>query len=112
MPADREIDGLSLVNHMKSAGESPLDRDELIWHFPHYRHVPGPYSIIRKGDWKLIHFYEGIQELYNLKDDLSEGKNLVEAMPDKVKELEERLMVRLKEMKAKLPTPNPAYVVK
>jgi arylsulfatase A len=112
MPADREIDGLSLVNHMKSAGESPLDRDELIWHFPHYRHVPGPYSIIRKGDWKLIHFYEGIQELYNLKDGLSEGKNLVEAMPDKVKELEERLMVRLKEMKAKLPTPNPAYVVK
>lgn len=112
LPGDREIDGLSLVNHLKSAGETSLDRDELIWHFPHYRHKPGPYSIIRKGDWKLIHFYEGIQELYNLKDDLSEEKNLVEAMPDKVKELEQRLMERLKGMNAKLPKPNPEYVAK
>lgn len=111
-PTDRTIDGLSLVDHMKSGGESKLDRDELIWHFPHYRHPPGPYSVIRKGDWKLLHYYHGIQELYNLKSDLSEKNNLAESMPDKVKMLEDRLMIRLKDMDAKLPRPNPEYVAK
>ena len=111
-PTDRTIDGLSLVDHMKSGGESKLDRDELIWHFPHYRHPPGPYSVIRKGDWKLLHYYHGIQELYNLKDDLSEENNLAESMPDIVKMLEDRLMIRLKDMDAKLPRPNPEYVAK
>ncbi len=56
LPGDRPIDGLSLVEHLRSGGTQELKRDELIWHFPHYRHAPGPYSIIRKGDWKLIHF--------------------------------------------------------
>ena len=111
-PDDRAIDGLSLVKHMKSGGQNKLSRDELIWHFPHYRHAPGPYSIIRKGDLKLIHFYEGQQELYNLKQDLGEQNNLAESMPDKVKTLEARLMQRLEEMDAKIPHPNPDYVVK
>jgi len=48
------------------------DRNTLFWHFPHYRHEPEPYSIIREGDWKLIKFWEGPKELYNLKEDLSE----------------------------------------
>lgn len=111
-PTDRPIDGLSLVDHLKTAGTSKLDRDELIWHFPHYRHPPGPYSVIRKGDWKLLHYYHGIQELYNLKDDLSEENDLAESMPDKVKMLEDRLMIRLKDMDARLPRPNPEYVAK
>ena len=109
LPVDRSIDGLSLVKHLKSGGKAGLDRDELIWHFPHYRHDPGPYSIIRKGDWKLIHFYEGVQELYNLTDDLGEKHNLAASMPDEVKALEERLMSRLQGMNAKLPQPNPEY---
>lgn len=112
LPADRTIDGLSLVPHLRSAGTTPLQRDELIWHFPHYRHAPGPYSIIRKGDWKLIHFYAGSQELYNLKNDLAEEHNLVDQHPDQVLLLEQRLMTRLREMNAKLPRPNPDYVAR
>lgn len=108
-PTDREIDGLSLIDHLRDGGKAPLPRDELVWHFPHYRHAPGPYSILRKGDWKLIHFYEGIQELYNLKDDLSESRDLSDTMPQKVQELEERLMNQLKRMNAKLPRPNPDF---
>ena len=108
----RTIDGQSLASHLKSGGASGLNRDELIWHFPHYRHAPGPYSIIRKGDWKLIHFYEGIQELFNLKDDLSEAHNLAEQMPDKVEELEARLMLRLNAMNARMPKANPDYVAR
>lgn len=109
LPDDREIDGISLVSHMKSGAKTGLDREELIWHFPHYRHAPGPYSIIRSGDWKLLHYYEGIQELYNLKDDLAEAKDLSKQRPELVQQLEGRLMTRLQEMNAKLPIPNPDY---
>tara|TARA_R110000850_G_scaffold17330_9_gene53505 strand:+ start:2150 stop:3598 length:1449 start_codon:yes stop_codon:yes gene_type:complete len=108
-PVDRTIDGLSLVPLLKSGGEEVLPRDELLWHFPHYRHAPGPYSIIRKGDWKLIKFWEGIFELYNLKDDLSEEVNLAERNPEKVKALDALLLKRLDETNARLPIPNPEF---
>jgi arylsulfatase A len=109
LPAERVIDGLSLVGHLKSTGAEPLERDELTWHFPHYRHAPGPYSIIRKGKWKLIKFYAGIFELYDLEHDLSEENNLARSLPDKVQELDRRLMTVLQVMNAKIPQPNPAY---
>ncbi|NNE93236.1 MAG: sulfatase [Verrucomicrobiales bacterium] len=107
--ATPELDGISLMDHLASGGEIPLERDELIWHFPHYRHAPGPYSIIRKGDYKLIKFWEGIFELYDLKNDLGESQNLADEMPDKVKELDDMLLKRLEEQQAKLPKPNPDF---
>lgn len=107
--ADHVIDGKSLVGHLKSGGSKGLKRDELFWHFPHYRHAPGPYSIIRKGDFKLIKFYEGINELFDLKNDPGESKNLAAEMPAKVKALDGRLMAGLKRMGAKIPRPNPDY---
>ncbi len=109
LPKDRVIDGKSLVAHAKSGGTRKLKRDELFWHFPHYRHDPGPYSIIRQGDYKLIKFYEGINELYDLKNDLEESENLAEKMPGKVKELDKRLIAGLKRMGAKIPRPNPGF---
>ncbi len=108
-PADRAIDGLSLVDHLKSAGKQSLGRDELLWHFPHYRHAPGPYSIIRKGDWKLIRWDEGVSELYDLKSDLSETTNLAEKKTDKLAELDGLLTTRLKSMNARIPRPNPLW---
>ncbi|MBI1372120.1 MAG: sulfatase-like hydrolase/transferase [Phycisphaera sp.] len=107
---DRPIDGVSLVGHLRSNGTKSLNRDALYWHFPHYRHAPGPYSIIRKGDLKLIKFWEGPTfELFNLKDDLGEEHNLASSMPDKVKELNAQLMQHLHDVGAKLPRPNPDY---
>lgn len=111
-PDDRAIDGLSLVEHLKSGGQESLQRDELLWHFPHYRHAPGPYSILRKGDWKLLRYDAGITELFNLKDDLGETKNLAKAHPDRVKALGTRLDQMLTDMDARIPRPNPAYRVK
>lgn len=112
VPDDRPIDGLSLVNHLTSAAKQPLDRDELLWHFPHYRHAPGPYSILRKGDWKLLRYDEGITELFNLKDDLGESKNLADSSPDKVRQLDARLTELLAEVGAKIPRTNPAFKAK
>jgi len=108
-PTDREIDGLSLLPLLKSAGQTPLKRDELIWHFPHYRHAPGPYSILRKGNWKLIQFDEGISELYDLENDLSESNNLAEKEAEKVKTMRARLSAILESMDAKRPIANPDF---
>ncbi|MCH8149427.1 MAG: sulfatase [Planctomycetes bacterium] len=100
LPADRELDGLDLKPVLTGG---TLDRDALFWHFPHYRHAPGPYSIIRQDDWKLIKWYEGPRALFNLKDDLGEKENLAEKMPEKVTELDKRLMAHLKKIGAKIP---------
>ena len=108
-PTDREIDGLSLMPLLKSAAQTPLKRDELIWHFPHYRHAPGPYSILRKGNWKLIQFDEGISELYDLENDLSESNNLAEQEAEKVKTMRARLSAILESMDAKRPIANPEF---
>ena len=107
LPKGVEIDGTSLVDHLESGGKKSLNRKAIYWHFPHYRHNPGPYSIIREGPWKLIHFYEGPMELFNLNDDLGEKNNLASQMPGKVKELNARLLAHLKSIGAKMPKPNP-----
>ncbi len=112
LPQDRPIDGLSLLPHLISGGKIRLDRDEIVWHFPHYRHAPGPYSIIRKGDWKLIKYWVGTHELYDLKKDLSEEHDLARELPDKVKELDALLLKALAEQEAKLPVANPDFVKK
>ena len=109
LPKDRPIDGLSLSTHLHSGGKKTPKRETLIWHFPHYRHAPGPYSIIRKGNFKLIKFWEGIYELYDLKNDLGEANNLAEKKPGLVKALETELMARLEADGAKLPKSNPEY---
>lgn len=109
LPSDRPIDGLSLMNHLKSGGETALDRDSLYWHFPHYRHAPGPYSIVRKGDEKLIKFWEGPMELYDLNQDLGESENLAESKLERVEELDRLLLERLKADGAKLPRENPEF---
>jgi len=111
LPAGRDIDGVSILDHLTSAGKKDLGRDAIYWHFPHYRGGIVPYSIIRAGDWKLLKRYEGVEyELYNLKNDLSEKTDLAETRPEKVRELSEKLTEWLKVTNAKLPRPNPDYV--
>lgn len=112
LPEDRPIDGLSLVEHIKTGGQELIERDDLIWHFPHYRqgHTIPPYSIIRNGKWKLLKWWEGPTfELYNLLEDIGEQNNLADEMPDKVDELNTMLIEKLEDMNAKLPRKNPDY---
>ena len=104
LPDGRDIDGTSLLGLLKSKGRETLNRPAIYWHFPHYRHSP--------GDWKLIKWYEGGFELYNLKTDLSESNNLANNMASKVKELDRQLSSELSRIGAKIPIPNPNYVSK
>jgi arylsulfatase A-like enzyme len=109
LPADRDIDGVSIMPLLTQKGT--IRRDAIFWHFPHYRGKDvTPYSIIRQGDWKLIKRYDGKEfELFNLKDDLAETTDLAEEMPEKTKQLDNRLMQWLKLTNAKMPRPNPDY---
>ena len=105
---EEHTDGVSLVPLLK--GETIVERP-LIWHYPHYGNQGGePSSIIRLGEWKLIHYYEdGHEELYNLKNDLEEITNVAKANLDLVKQLSEKLFVMLNEMGACFPTKDPEW---
>jgi arylsulfatase A len=110
LPDGHIIDGKSIVPLLKQTGT--LRRKELFWHFPHYRYSQEvPYSIIRRGDWKLIKRYSGDKkyELFNLKEDPYEQNNLADERPDKTREFEERLAIWLRYTNAKMPIPNPDY---
>ncbi|MBN1271046.1 MAG: sulfatase [Candidatus Aminicenantes bacterium] len=108
-PVERTIDGENLWPLLH--GRTLLKRVSIFWHFPHYREPDiVPYSIIRKGKWKLIKRYEGKQyELFNLEEDLEEKVDLAGSKPEKVRELERELSAWLKETQARMPKENPGY---
>jgi arylsulfatase A-like enzyme len=109
VPRSHVVDGESLVGLLKRTGG--LKRDALYWHYPHYH--PGgatPYSAIRSGHWRLVEFFEDRRvELYDLKADVAEKKDLARENPDKVKELRGKLASWRKKVSAQLPTSNPEY---
>ncbi|MBM4020548.1 MAG: sulfatase [Planctomycetes bacterium] len=108
-PAGRELDGVSIVPALRQTGRPA--RDAVYWHYPHYH--PGgatPGGALRAGDWKLIEFFEDNHvELYNLKDDLGETKDLAPAMPDRAADLRRKLAAWRERMGAQMPAPNPDY---
>lgn len=103
------IDGTNLkplIERVKSSTENPL-----FWHYPHYANQGGnPASAIRLGDFKLIHDLElDIYELYNLKLDIGETKNLVAALPEKTSELKGMLNNWIAKNYTKTLEPNPTW---
>ena len=103
---EQHVDAKSLFKLINN-GEN-LDRESLFFHYPHY-HGSGwtPGSAMRKGDWKLIHFYEDNKfELYNLKEDISEKNDLAAKYPEKVDELNKDLQQFIKDTNSDLPTLN------
>src|ERR1041384_617771 len=99
-PLGYKLDGESLVPVLTGTG-GPSPRS-LFWHFPAYlepdsgRRGPWkatPCSAIRQGDWKLIEFFEDSHlELYTLRTDIGETKNLAAARLDKANELQRALV--------------------
>ena len=110
LPAQTKLhaDGQSLVSQLK--GNDSGSRT-LYWHYPHYHGSSWkPGAAIRDGDWKLIEFYHHEKiELYNLAEDIGEQKNLAASHPQKAVELRAKLVAWQKQLKAKMPLPNPAY---
>ena len=101
VPSDRVIDGVNQLECILGNAKSARNT---------YLYNPGSASVqptillgnaIREGDWKLIsplkvmRFLEdagtGEWELYNLKDDIGETKNLADQYPEKVERLKRLL---------------------
>jgi arylsulfatase A-like enzyme len=136
-PGDYPLDGRSLLPLLEGADE--LGREAIFWHFPAYLQAyegmrdesrdpifrTRPVSVIRKGDWKLFMFHEewildggeeGMEdnhsvELYNLRNDPGEDRDLSNLEIKKRNELLEDLLEWQKEIEAPVPRkPNPDYI--
>ncbi len=100
---EQHVDGVSILPLLQ--GGSAIDRDAIYWHYPHYGNQGGtPGSSIRMGDWKLIEFFEdGRLELYNLRDDIGEERNLTESDPERAASMHKRLVEWREEVSARIP---------
>jgi arylsulfatase A-like enzyme len=72
------LDGVDLLPFV--AGRQGAPHQALYWRF-------GEQSAIRMGDWKMLRF-QGRAEMYNLRDDIGESKDLAGSNPEKLRELE------------------------
>ncbi len=134
---EKKLDGESLIPLLK--GDGVLKRQSIFWHFPGYLDEPvirgreldvrtgfrsRPVSVIRKGDWKLHLFLEEWQldggreklatnnavELYNIKEDIGERKDLANSNAAKRDELLDELLAWHKSVNAPLPDhQNPSF---
>jgi uncharacterized sulfatase len=107
LPERQVFDGKSLLNIL-AGGVYERER-AIFWHYPVYHH-DFPASVIRKGDWKLIHYlHNDTRFLYNLADDIGETTDLSGRNPEKADELYRLLSDWRAEVNAELPVPNPDF---
>lgn len=126
-PKSQPVDGRSIVPLLR--GEPALEERSIFWHYPLYlaggtynQVVPvhgtdrmywraTPCSVIRKGDWKLIQFFEDDSiRLFNLPRDIGEKTDLAAVNPDKAASLLAELKAWQKRTGATIPTRlNPKF---
>jgi arylsulfatase A-like enzyme len=103
------LDGRSLAFELLGTGE--LEAPALYWHYPHYHGGSGmkPASALRKGNYKLIEWYEDLLsgkpawELYDLDVDPAEKKDLSGELPEILEELKKELHQWHREVDAQMP---------
>lgn len=125
--SDRKLDGQSIVPILIDNPTDELTYRSLYWHFPYY-HPEGkgfeeartdigvedgyvsrttPQSAVRRGDLKLIYFYdEERSELYDLSQDPSEQNDLSSKRPWDAEEMKEELFQKLYEADTRFPRLN------
>lgn len=103
------IDGVSFMPMLEDPSFKHITSRSLYWNFPNLwgNEGPGigPTCTIRKGDWKLIYYYEtGRKELFNIVNDIGETTDLSSLNPKIVSELSRDLGEYLRSVKAQRPS--------
>lgn len=124
LPSDQALDGRSLLPLFRGAVDDEWKNRSLFWHFPaylqSYNRIDGqrdllfrsrPCSIVRRGDWKLHHYFENDEyELYNLREDIGETRNLADSDQERLSELRSALDRWRNQIDAPVPRNlNPRY---
>ena len=106
------LDGESLVPLFRDPAAT-LKRTAIFQHFPGYLGAGAdtwrttPVSLVHSGEWKLMEFLEdGKLELYNLRADIGETKNLAAENSAKANELHALLKAWRADVKAPMPSSN------
>lgn len=104
-----DIDGISFIKFL--LGRGPVPRRKFFWHFPHYTNQGSrPAGAMREDDWMLVEYYDdnGV-ELYDLKADRSETKNLAAQYPARTAAMRSELAAWRRDMNAQSNQPNPYF---
>jgi len=101
--ANVEIDGHQLdgrdISEVLLKGAS-LDERELFWELgAHQRLERGPWTAVRSGDWKYLQDADGIEYLFDLKNDPYEKENLAKAEREKFQKYQSRRDEIIREMR-------------
>ena len=102
------IDGQSIIPLLLHPEKQEVQIRPLFWHYPHFSNQLGrPAGSVRLGDYKLIENYEnGSLELYNLKNDISESKDLSKKMKSLTREMHLLLCRWREDVNAQMPVPK------
>jgi len=107
LPQGHILDGRSLKQLLASNNPSPDDR-EFLMHFPHAPHRSNYFTVLRRGDWKLIYHYlpeknSPRQQLFNLQSDPYEQNDLANTQPQRCNDLKHQMKTKLLEQNALFP---------
>lgn len=108
-PAAHAVDGArldALFTGRRDAGRT----EQFLMHYPHAPHRTDYFTTFRDGDWKVIYHYfpsqvsEGSHyQLFNLKADPFEQKNLADSEPEQLRRLMQGLAAGLEKQAAVYP---------
>jgi arylsulfatase A len=123
VPTDRPIDGSDFLPALE--GKQIVRQTPLFWHY--YRALGEPRVAMRDGDWVVLAHSDAMPkaaggtfqagdmdaikkaklttfELYNLKDDLGQTKDLAKKEPDRLRQMSERMQTLWREVTQEGPT--------
>jgi arylsulfatase A-like enzyme len=109
VPADHPLDGSAL--HTLLQGQADPGREEaFLMHYPHAPHRSDYFTTLRLGGWKVIYHYLPTEvsggshyQLFNLKSDPYEQKDLAATEPAELKRLMTEMVRRLDAQGARYP---------